>query len=947
VNVSVAILCNNNSFSRSVATGAKTFIESLGSTKARIVAHVDLDTYAKALGDSDKSKINGAMATMPDVVVIAGHNGDVEPIITLIGQNTHRPQSVIATNALGTKARGNFGDNARFQECVIMPTQWAQSEDKDPVLGWNSATFMTEMTKKGATVSYHSASAGGAAAALLNGLDKLLGDKPHMCDKAAVAAYTKGINTQSFYGTLQFNGTTGAINKPMFMEQSTTGNFVKGASDVMVGMKDAKCWGEWTANSCAFRIGGMLRADPTDKFTKYDMAAHYAFKMVRDWAKGKAKLYNIVDHIMPHNADTFAAHIAEITNDTKASLVHAVVCPYTSGASETCVKSVSDGYKGLVIVWGGARSTITDDCATKGIHCIQTFTKAANYTHHGLEAVVSKAMAAKNGSAVKVAIIVNKNGFSADVAQGAKDLLMTDSMKTKVSMVADVTLEVYQAALTDNDKKGIIEAMEKKPDVVVVVGHPGDVEGAIIAVGMAKHRPHAVIATNSLGTAATTNFGDNAMYQKCVIMPTQWDSSSKRWGSGTDHVDPVVGWSSTAFKTEMSKGKQVVTYHSASAGGAAVALINGLEKLMIANTARVGCPANTLSEVAGFVKGLDIDSFYGNLKFNMKGAIMKPMYTAQHQPDNFVTEANVQLGLAEKSCWGPIKDDTAVPPTSGPTPAPPTSPAPSSPTPASPTPPPTTATGSSNASSNSTTPVVVTPKTTVQVVMDIGLPKNQSVASAVADYKASIANQSGSVGVDTTSNVTAKVVVRTTVGFPVAINKSTCRTVMAKTAGVDESKVTVSPVATSTGGRRLASHMAKDWKVDVEVANEAEAAAAETAVEKTDRIAEEAGKAGVTKADGSAIGAADVTASLPTRQLRLPVKADGADAAAAKAAITSTVNKVAGAKGATAAMDESTIVTQTQTTGSTTPQKGVDPISGSNGLFASLAALLMTLVAAA
>merc|ERR1712196_202636 len=125
-------------------------------------------------------------------------------------------------------------------------------------------------------------------------------------------------------------------------------------------------------------------------------------------------------------------------------------------------------------------------------------------------------------------------------------------------------------------------------------------------------------------------------------MPTQWDSTSA-------HVDPVIGWNSAAFKTAMGGSP---TYHVASAGGAAVGLVNALEALA------TGECSGAL--IASKMAALDIDSFYGKLKWDANGAIQKPMYMEQGEAGTYVTAATMKAPLSSADCWdtAPAADNT-------------------------------------------------------------------------------------------------------------------------------------------------------------------------------------------------------------------------------------------------------------------------------------------------
>merc|ERR1712084_171063 len=80
-------------------------------------------------------------------------------------------------------------------------------------------------------------------------------------------------------------------------------------------------------------------------------------------------------------------------------------------------------------------------------------------------------------------------------------------------------------------------------------------------------RPDAIVATNSLTGEAMSRFMEKGMAGAAqgVLMPQQW-------GRTPGMKDPIVGWTSDDFVAAL--GADMASYHSASAGGAAVALAN-------------------------------------------------------------------------------------------------------------------------------------------------------------------------------------------------------------------------------------------------------------------------------------------------------------------------------------------------------------------------------------
>merc|ERR1712196_515597 len=121
---------------------------------------VELSVKGSAQSAADVSAINAAMNRGPDVVIVIGDAGDVEPVIVGLGAHTHKPKvAVVGTNAVG----GTY-PNPRYQQCVIMPIQWdSTSTAKDPLIGWDAASFKAAIEAAGLTATYQIASAGASA----------------------------------------------------------------------------------------------------------------------------------------------------------------------------------------------------------------------------------------------------------------------------------------------------------------------------------------------------------------------------------------------------------------------------------------------------------------------------------------------------------------------------------------------------------------------------------------------------------------------------------------------------------------------------------------------------------------------------------------------------------------------------------------------------------------
>merc|ERR1719379_1951199 len=224
--------------------------------------------------------------------------------------------------------------------------------------------------------------------------------------------------------------------------------------------------------------------------------------------------HNVTASFPTFSASTFEATITNMTTAGHATYVDALVCPYTSGNTIKCINAVNPAYTGPVIAWGGASNTIFDStCKGKNFKCFGFFTPASKYTETGLVA-----LAGQMSAAGKVALITNDNSFSTSVTAGTNTTIAAHSAKFSVQSSTTVT----RGGLTAAEKTAIQQAMSHNPDIVVISGHNGDVEPAIIEIGKNGVYPKAILATNGLSKLDNYKTPDDK-YSKCILMPTQWD----------------------------------------------------------------------------------------------------------------------------------------------------------------------------------------------------------------------------------------------------------------------------------------------------------------------------------------------------------------------------------------------------------------------------------------
>jgi len=436
----------------------------------------------------------------------------------------------------------------------------------------------------------------------------------------------------------------------MFTEQlqryGTTKMIVSASVAITQPISGASCWAATPEYNTLMRIGGHIQ----DTYKA-------PIKAFADWANAKTGTgaYRVLESMMTYNASTMAADVKSMTTAGHPMYVDALVCPYSSTIVKACVDAVNHAFTGPVMIFGGASDSIYDtNCqALPNKNCFATLTVASQYTKTGLMAV--KALMGNMSGNGKVLVISNSNGFSKSVAAATVAMINTTAGLDLTAKGANQTeaytqISAEKTALTDADKTLITNAMTAVPiDIVVITGHNKDVEPAIIHIGKMseEHRPKAILAVNGLSQLA--NYGTDKMYSKCVMMPTQWDAS-------TTDTDPTIGWSSAAFKTALGGS---ATYQEAAAGAIGVSLANAMNASMTNQTTgtfpALATRAATLkASLRSMNNGSGVMSFYGMLKWDAKGKIMKPMYTTQLQGDTMMIVAptgKADFPLSSEKCW--------------------------------------------------------------------------------------------------------------------------------------------------------------------------------------------------------------------------------------------------------------------------------------------------------
>jgi len=363
-----------------------------------------------------------------------------------------------------------------------------------------------------------------------------------------------------------------------------------------------------SSNAEVLKIGGAVQATGVGSYGKA------AWDLWAGWVNSNSATTGYTVEVTWVASSSWAEVATNLTDKTICSpnCVDVFICPYGSGGSITAIGGVASDFTGPVMVWGGASDTIfTTTCYGKSFKCYGTFTTASLYMTTGLNAV--------DGAYTKTltaALIQNANAFSASVCAGANATILEGGGGITVTSTTKLS---EKASVPDADMAKIKAVIAEKPDIAVICGHNGFVE-PIIKEFQDSYQPIAVIGTNTITGPAQTKLAEIGGTAECVMMPTQWAKA--------DDADSIVGWTSTAFTAAMPAGQS--TYHAASAAAAGIALTHAMN---------AGTAGTRIAQLTTLLSAVDTKSFYGLIKFNTYGNILKPMYTEQHSSGNNIIVA--------------------------------------------------------------------------------------------------------------------------------------------------------------------------------------------------------------------------------------------------------------------------------------------------------------------
>lgn len=295
------------------------------------------------------------------------------------------------------------------------------------------------------------------------------------------------------------------------------------------------------------------------------------------------------------NADTSAKLIEKLVTEDKVNLL---LGPYGTGPVFSA-SAIAEKYDVPMVEPGGAGIKIF----TRGFKNVWgTLPAAGTYLKSAVDMIVAKDPSAKN-----VALLIENDSFSQEVADGITPYLKEKGLNLVYS-------EQYPKGTKDVSSL-VTAAKSKNPDIVLGASHLADAQLVVKQakdIGLnAKAWAFSVgPSTPEFGTA----LGKDATY---ILGVTPWTPAMKFQGQDIYGTPQKF---SEAFKARYNYEP---SYHSASAVATFIAFQKAIE-------AAGSIEPKAVREQLG---KLDVPTFYGQLKFAPEGIIVKPMGVVQWYTD--------------------------------------------------------------------------------------------------------------------------------------------------------------------------------------------------------------------------------------------------------------------------------------------------------------------------
>ena len=261
-----------------------------------------------------------------------------------------------------------------------------------------------------------------------------------------------------------------------------------------------------------------------------------------------------------------------------------ILGPFTSGFN-LAASQITEKYGKIMIESGGA----SDSIFTRDQHLTFATQTSASWWFKDFFDMISQVSPAPQ----TYALITPDKLFTRSVAKGVQIWAATKKIREVYYQVVD--------SKTDNFIPYLLEMVPKDPDIIILTSHYQDAVDFSIQLSTVKElHPKAVVMT--IGPSELNYVQDVGEGAEGMIGVTQWVANSSFKG-------PVFGTPLDYVKEFKHKYGQVPTYQDAQSSATGVIYQLALEK----------CRFLSAKEVLKHIKTLDVETFYGRIKYDSRG----------------------------------------------------------------------------------------------------------------------------------------------------------------------------------------------------------------------------------------------------------------------------------------------------------------------------------------
>jgi len=273
-----------------------------------------------------------------------------------------------------------------------------------------------------------------------------------------------------------------------------------------------------------------------------------------------------------------------ITRLIEEDKVDFILGPFTSGFN-LAASQITEKFGKIMIESGGA----SDSIFTRDQHFTFATQTSASWWFKDFFDMISQTDPAPK----TYALITPDKLFTRSVAKGVQIWAATKKIQEVYYQVIDKE--------TDNFIPYLLEMVPKKPDIIILTSHYHDAVNFTKQLSMIqKLRPQAVVMT--IGPSEIDYVKDAGKGAEGTIGVTQWVANSSFKG-------PVFGTPQDYTREFMNKYGQLPTYQDAQSSATGVIYQLALEK----------CSSFNAKEVLKNIKTLDVETFYGRVKYDLSG----------------------------------------------------------------------------------------------------------------------------------------------------------------------------------------------------------------------------------------------------------------------------------------------------------------------------------------